>query len=211
MHGGWHGKAGGDPRLCGVFHALGLLAAMFALGPIMAKLPLSALAGVLMVTAWRMNEWSEIKYIFSHKLGGAIGKYLITMISTVVFDLTVAILIGIAYSVIVFIYRCIKLEITNSENDSDITVRPVGSIFFLNCGKLEKELRSLSVEGKALTLDLSRVNVIDTSSGELLLELTEENESIVIVGAESSVKAMLTRTGVPCGGTLVQDNETVTA
>lgn len=204
-------KSGCQTRLCGVFHALGLLAAMFALGPIMAKLPLSALAGVLMVTAWRMNEWSEIKYIFSHKLGGAIGKYLITMISTVVFDLTVAILIGIAYSVIVFIYRCIKLEITNSENDSDITVRPVGSIFFLNCGKLEKELRSLSVEGKALTLDLSRVNVIDTSSCELLLELTEENESIVIVGAESSVKAMLTRTGVPCGGTLVQDNETVTA
>ena len=59
-------KAGGQTRLVSIFHSLVLLASMFLLGPLMSKIPLSALAGVLMVTAWRMNEWKEIHYMF-HK------------------------------------------------------------------------------------------------------------------------------------------------
>ena len=58
-------KSGARTRLTGIFHALGLLVFMFILGPVMAKIPLSALAGVLMVTAFRMNDWKEIRYIFS--------------------------------------------------------------------------------------------------------------------------------------------------
>ena len=57
-------KSGARTRLTGVFHALFLLISMLALGPVMGQIPLCALAGVLMVTAWRMNEW---KTIFSPK------------------------------------------------------------------------------------------------------------------------------------------------
>ena len=60
-------KSGAQTRLTGMFHALILLISMLVLGPVMARIPLSALAGVLLVTAWRMNEWSTIKYIFSRK------------------------------------------------------------------------------------------------------------------------------------------------
>ncbi|MBQ4137321.1 MAG: SulP family inorganic anion transporter [Clostridia bacterium] len=201
-------KSGCQTRLCGIFHALGLLAAMFALGPIMAKLPLSALAGVLMVTAWRMNEWDEIKYIFSHKLYGAIGKFAITMLSTVVFDLTVAILIGIGYSMIVFIYRCYKLDFTLEEGDTQIKLTPVGSVFFLNCEKLSSELEKHIQSGKLITLDLSLVNVIDTSSCEYLLELISENANVSITGAEGMVQKLLVRTGVPCI-TIIEEKENV--
>ena len=93
-------KSGAVTRLCGVIHALGLLLSMFLLAPVMAKVPMSALAGVLMVTAWRMNEWAEIKHFFKNKMGGAISQFFITMVATVVFDLTVAIVIGILYSVL---------------------------------------------------------------------------------------------------------------
>ena len=64
-------KSGAKTRLTGVFHAVGLLISMFLLAPVMSKIPLAALAGVLMVTAWRMNEWESIRYIFSHKFKGA--------------------------------------------------------------------------------------------------------------------------------------------
>ena len=63
-------KSGCQTRVCGIVHALGLLAAMFVLGPIMALIPLSALAGVLMVTAWRMNEWESIIEFFKEKKFG---------------------------------------------------------------------------------------------------------------------------------------------
>ena len=59
----------------------------FLLGGVMARLPLSALAGVLMVTAWRMNDWEGIRYIFRHKFKSGISQFLITMLATVVFDL----------------------------------------------------------------------------------------------------------------------------
>lgn len=49
-------KSGQQTRLTSVFHSVFLLASMFLLGGVMARLPLSALAGVLMVTAWRMND-----------------------------------------------------------------------------------------------------------------------------------------------------------
>ena len=49
-------KSGEQTRVTGVVHSLVLLLAMVLLGSVMSRLPLSALAGVLMVTAWRMNE-----------------------------------------------------------------------------------------------------------------------------------------------------------
>lgn len=58
-------KSGAQTRITGIFHAVGLLASMFLLGGVMSQIPLSALAGVLMVTAWRMNEWESIRFIFS--------------------------------------------------------------------------------------------------------------------------------------------------
>ena len=69
-------KSGAKTRLTGVFHAVGLLISMFLLAPVMSKIPLAALAGVLMVTAWRMNEWESIRYIFSHKFKGAMLEFL---------------------------------------------------------------------------------------------------------------------------------------
>ncbi len=58
-------RSGAQTRLTGIFHAVFLLIMMFVLSPIISKIPLSALAGVLIVTAWRMNEWHTIKYFFA--------------------------------------------------------------------------------------------------------------------------------------------------
>ena len=88
-------KSGQQTRLASVFHSVFLLASMFLLGGVMARLPLSALAGVLMVTAWRMNDWGGIRYIFRHKFKSGISQFLITMLATVVFDLTVALQLGV--------------------------------------------------------------------------------------------------------------------
>lgn len=87
-------KSGQQTRLTSVFHAVFLLASMFLLGGVMARLPLAALAGVLMVTAWRMNDWEGIRYLLSHRFKSGISQFFITMIATVAADLTVAILVA---------------------------------------------------------------------------------------------------------------------
>lgn len=108
-------KSGAKTRLTGVFHAVGLLISMFLLAPVMSKIPLAALAGVLMVTAWRMNEWESIRYIFSHKFKGAMLEFIATMLATIVFDLTVAILIGVLIGLVFLVSRLSFIEI-NYEN-----------------------------------------------------------------------------------------------
>ena len=104
-------KSGAVTRLTGIVHALVLVVSMFLLAPVMSAIPLSALAGVLMVTAFRMNEWHAIHYMFSRKFKGAILKYLVTMIATVVFDLTTAIALGVLVALLLLVRRLSKIEI----------------------------------------------------------------------------------------------------
>ncbi|OLA04827.1 MAG: sodium-independent anion transporter, partial [Coprobacillus sp. 28_7] len=112
-------KAGGKTRLVSVFHSVVILISMFLLGSLMSRIPLSALAGVLMVTAWRMNDWHEIKTLFHNKVKTNISQYLITMCATVVFDLTVAIVIGVMVSIILFVLNNSHLHIDIRDIDKD--------------------------------------------------------------------------------------------
>lgn len=112
-------KAGGKTRLVSVFHAIVILISMFVLGPLMSRIPLAALAGVLMVTAWRMNDWKEIKAIFDNRVKTNIAQYLVTMLSTVIFDLTVAIVIGVMVSFILFVLNNSHLHIEVRDIDKD--------------------------------------------------------------------------------------------
>lgn len=104
-------KSGAVTRLTSIIHALVLVVSMFLLAPVMSAIPLAALAGVLMVTAFRMNEWPAIRYMFSRKFGGAILKYAVTMVATVVFDLTTAIALGVLVALLLLVRRLSKLEI----------------------------------------------------------------------------------------------------
>ena len=110
-------KSGAKTRLTGVFHAVGLLISMFLLAPVMSRIPLAALAGVLMVTAWRMNEWESIRYIFSHKFKGAMLEFTATMFATIIFDLTVAILIGVLIGLVFLVSRLSFIEINYESVD----------------------------------------------------------------------------------------------
>lgn len=208
-------KSGGVTRLTGIIHAVGLLISMFLLGPLMAKLPLSALAGVLIVTAWRMNEWESIKYIFSKGFKGAIAKFLITMVCTVVFDLTVAIIVGVAFSFMLFVVKSSKIEINISrvENeklkDSDenveashknsVVVYITGSMFFGNCSKINDAVAEL--EGyDEIIFSLRGVSAMDISCAQNLYEICgelKENEvKLSFCGVQTSVKEVLQRAGV---------------
>lgn len=207
-------KSGGQTRLVSVFHSLTLIASMFLLGPVMSKIPLSALAGVLMVTAWRMNEWEAIKNIFSKKLKNSALQYLITMLATVVFDLTIAIVIGVVLSMLMFIVKNCELRIDISDVDKnrlkdaghDLTssmkhtklVYLAGPLFF---GTQEKLTECLSqLEGsKAIVFSMRGVPMVDDSAIAELEELfdsyTRNDVNILFSGVQPRVRGTLERAG----------------
>ena len=195
-------KSGCQTRMTSIIHALGLLLSMLLLGPVMAKIPLSALAGVLIVTAIRMNEWRSIKEIFSKKYYFAILAFLITMVSTVAFDLTIAIIIGIVFSIFVYLFS-VKFKITKTTIEQNKTlikneININGSIFFNNVSKLEKMI--LSGDSSKTVISLENVIYIDASAIEMLTEVkeqfTEENKALIIHTPNAKIEKIMQKTGL---------------
>lgn len=208
-------KSGGQTRLTGIIHSLILLASMFLLAPVMSKLPLSALAGVLVMTAWRMNEWDTIKYIFKNKFKTAIAQFIITMICTVVFDLAVAIVIGVVLSFILFIIKSTKLEVVFSkvENEklkqSDVEIEAkhpnsvviyiTGTIFFANVDALTERVTDI-YDYDEVIISMRGVSGIDFGGARRFVDIIEgfkeDGRRVIICGANKSVKQELERVGV---------------
>ena len=208
-------KSGAVTRLTGIFHAVGLLIMMFILAPVIKYVPLAGLAGVLMVTAWRMNEWEAIKYIFSHKFKGAISKFIVTMIFTILFDLTVAIIVGVGLSLILMLVRLSKLQINYERVDMDrlgcddenlkkrynnaMVAYITGPLLFANISVIE-ELPQKIANCDTVMLSMRGVSSIDVSAVQTLLsiltELKNKGIDITICGLPSASMNMLYRSGI---------------
>ena len=208
-------RSGAQTRLTGIFHALGLLIMMFVLAPVIRYVPLAALAGVLMVTAWRMNEWHAIKYIFGHRFKGAIAKFVVTMICTIAFDLTVAIVVGVGLGLILMVARLSRLQINYERvdmsrlknDDAALAARygnamvayVTGPLLFVNISVLE-ELPERVGNCDTLLLSMRGVPSMDVSAAQVLLGLLEEYRDrgvdVVICGLPSASMTMMRRAGI---------------
>ena len=207
-------KSGQQTRLASVFHSVFLLASMFLLGGVMARLPLSALAGVLMVTAWRMNDWAGIRYIFVHRFKSAISQFLVTMLATVVFDLTVAIILGVIYSAILYVARSSRIHVAFSTIDGnrlryDVGKSPIldsagvvyvtGSLFFGAVDEFNHRLQDIPEEDH-LILSLRGMPSVDVSGAQAVLELCQrllaKGHTIAFCGVAEDVRSYFDRAGV---------------
>lgn len=210
-------KSGQVTRLTSIFHSIGLLISMFLLSDIMSKIPMAALAGVLMVTAWRMNEWHVIKYIVKRKLKGPIAAFLVTMLGTVFFDLSIAIIAGVVFSSLLFIVKTSdNLDINVSEfnperfektrnkgNKIDNSIKVIyisGSIFFGNISKLNISLNTMEKDYTTLIFSLRGLSSIDTTGTYYFLdyckEAIENGIEIHFTGVQNSVKKAFERGGM---------------
>lgn len=205
-------KSGGKTRLVSVFHSIVLILSMFLLGGVMKRIPLAALAGVLMVTAFRMNEWSAIKSIFRKKFKSSILQYVITMIATVVFDLTIAIVIGVIAAMLVFVVKSCELRVVTSDIDESKLEGKVksghheefkvvylsGPLFFGTQEKLVSALTSLEGATQVI-LSMRGVPTADDMSLQELERLynvlLEKGTQVSFTGVQDAVAEMMDREG----------------
>jgi sulfate permease, SulP family len=110
-------KAGGVTRMVSFVHSAALLGSALFLGAVIGRIPMAALAGVLMVTAWRMNEWHLIGFYLKRKLKSPTFVMVATMIATVTLDLTQAIIVGVVLSLLLFISQVSRLSVVPTDVD----------------------------------------------------------------------------------------------
>ena len=207
-------KSGGQTRITGIIHSAVLLLSMFALGGVMSAIPLSALAGVLIVTAWRMNEWTVIKDFFGRKIKTAMAQFLITMIATVVFDLTIAIVIGVVFSIVLFVVKVSDMQISISSVDPEkldnstkfnekhrrtSVIYIAGPLYFGTANKLEEKLSEIE-EKDILIFSMRGVPLADISGVQalerLILQLSENNTEVYFTCVQPAVMELFERWGM---------------
>lgn len=200
-------KSGAQTRLAGIVHALVLFLSMILLGPIMSQIPMPALAGVLIVTAWRMNEWHTIRELFAKRNWAAISLFLLTMICTVVFDLSIAIVIGVIGGCIFFIWKSAAITISVDRIDwarmnlpqteklkNWSVVYISGPLFFMSAEKLKSTLAGLQEHDGIIfsmrgvpNIDLTAIGVLD----DFQAQAAKRNQLVIYTSLQPDVKKQL--------------------
>jgi SulP family sulfate permease len=196
-------KNGGRTPVAGMVHAVTLLLIMLFFGKYAAMIPLSCLAGILIVVAYNMSEWRSFISIMSG------SKYdvlvlIVTFLLTVFTDLTVAIEVGMILSALLFMQRMSKLgEIISVENDKDliedygtlpdgISVYEINGPFFFGAANKYKEvLKEVGIKSLVLILRMRNVPFIDATGmhnfKEVLKTLRSYKVKVILSGVQQGV------------------------
>lgn len=113
---------GGRSPIAGIIHAVTLLLVLLVLGKLVGYIPMACLAGVLVVVSYNMSGWRSIVALRKMPMSDNVVMW-ITIVLTVVFDLTIAIEIGLLLSVVLFLKRtseATSIKIFGSEIDPNI-------------------------------------------------------------------------------------------
>ena len=170
-------RSGATSPVSGMVHALTLLLIVLVAAPLAVHVPLAALAGILLFVAFNMGEWREFSRL-RHFNPGYRTILLGTFFLTVVFDLTVAIEIGLVLSCAFFIYRMGTLFQVQPVTDETLKVPAgvqafnlYGALFFGAVNKLEQVTERLPTDARVVVLDLQRLVLMDTSGLSALEQL----------------------------------------
>lgn len=208
-------KAGGQTRLTSVIHSLALLVSALLLAPVIGRVPLAALAGVLMVTAYRMNEWHAIRFMFGKRFKTAMITFVITLLATITLDLTQAIIIGAAISAAIFINQVANMDITLQDVDAKkmrqrgLEIRGncphvrvaylSGPLFFAATNNFNQAFAQLD-DVHVLILSMRAVPLVDISGLEVLTglyeKMAETGKVLMLSGVHPSVMRQLERSGI---------------
>ncbi|MEO8249528.1 MAG: SulP family inorganic anion transporter [Burkholderiales bacterium] len=167
-------RAGATTPVAGIVHSLALLAVVLVAAPLALYVPLAVLAGVLLFVAWNMGEWSEFarmrRYTHHYRL-----TMLGTFFLTVVFDLTVAIQVGLVLACVLFVHRMsglFRAQCVHTQGNAS-TWKLHGALFFGAIARMDA-IQSAVQNGPPeplVTLDALHLVALDVTGLDALRQL----------------------------------------
>ena len=167
-------RSGATSPVAGIVHALTLALVVLAAAQLALLVPLSVLAGLLFFVAWNMGEWKEFAHLRRYSTHHRV-LMLGTFALTVVFDLTVAVQVGLVAACIMFIQKMSTLfSVERLVNDSGLLrFRLYGSLFFGATAKIDPVLQAVESgpDGPEVVLDGLHLVHLDTSGLDALRQV----------------------------------------
>ncbi|MBL8326275.1 MAG: STAS domain-containing protein [Rubrivivax sp.] len=198
-------RSGGTTPVAGMVHAGALLAIMLVAAPLALNVPLAALAGILTFVAWNMGEWREFARLKHFQLPYR-TVMLGTFLLTVVFDLTVAVEVGLVLACGFFIWRMASLFRVQPV-DPKIELPPgvavfelFGTLFFGAVGQIEELPARLAPGTRCVVLEMHRMVHLDTSGVDALRHLHRALQrvdiALVLANVNDAPLSLVRRSGL---------------
>ena len=148
-------RAGATSPISAVIHSILVILALLVLAPLLSWLPLSAMAALLLMVAWNMSEAHKVVDLLRHAPKDDIIVMLLCMSLTVLFDMVIAISVGIVLASLLFMRRIARMTrlapVVVDVPDDVLVLRVIGPLFFAAAEGLFTDLES-RLEGKRIVI-----------------------------------------------------------
>ncbi|MDR2880560.1 MAG: sulfate permease [Azoarcus sp.] len=200
-------RSGGRTPVAGIVHSLVLLVVVLILAPLANHIPLATLSAIVVVVAVNMGDWRalaprELARYSKNYRAILLGTFFITII----FDITLAVEIGVGLACVFFIYRMAdltRIEPVALENENSSprvqAYRIFGSLFFGVANKMENLLHAQNPPPEVMILDFDRVINVDTTGLEILQtlhrNLQKQGARLLLCGLNKQPESIIRRSG----------------
>lgn len=211
---------GGRTPIAGIIHAVVLLLILLVLMPFAEYIPMAALAGVLVVVSYNMSGWRSVRGLLKSPKSD-VATLVVTFVLTVVFDLTIAIEVGLVIAAVVFVKRVMETTEINVVKDElnsteDVRVRwhqeqltiPHGTevyeingpYFFGIANKFEETMSKLAgPRPKVRIIRMRKITFMDSTgihNLQTLIEMSRQDGiQVILSGVSDKVREVLMRNG----------------
>jgi SulP family sulfate permease len=198
-------RAGATSPVAGIVHAATLAVIVLAAAPLALHIPLAVLAGILLHVAWNMGEWHEfarLRHFSNHYRLLLLGTFFLT----VVFDLTVAVQVGLVLACALFVRRMSELfraepEAPPKNAAPTLAWRLHGVLFFGAASKIDPLAQAIEAapQGVQVHLDIHDLFALDTTGLEgleqILKAVAERGGRLTLSGAQAQPASLMERSG----------------
>ncbi|MCB9071785.1 MAG: sulfate permease [Prevotellaceae bacterium] len=210
---------GGRTPVAGIVHALVLLLVLLFLGKLVGFIPMACLAGVLIMVSYNMSEWRTIVALSKNPKSDFVVM-LVTFVLTVIFDLTIAIEVGLLLAIVLFLKRTsesVSIKVFHDEIDPNQESEVVtdqekllipngvevyeidGPYFFGIANKFDEVMKEVGDVPKVRIIRMRRVPFIDSTGIHNLTTLCKQSSKagieVVLSGVNPSVYETLVKAG----------------
>ena len=184
-------RSGARTPFAAIVHALFILVAVLALAPLLGYLPMASLAALLLTVAWRMSEYRHVVRVTRRAPGSDVAVLWVCLLLTVVFDMVIAVSVGIVLAALLFMRRMAEVSEVRLLGETHahpagplprglVLYEVAGPLFFGAAQRAISTLERAGQEARALVLDLEGVPVLDATA---LVNLESAIERLLARGA----------------------------
>ena len=208
---------GGRTPVAGIVHTVVLLLVLLLLGGLVGAIPMPCLAGVLIMVSYNMSGWRTIRSMCRQSRSDIIVLFT-TLLLTVIFDLTIAIEIGLVLAVVLFMRRIMEnthISVVQNEMDvhndgegqdeqlvipSNTEVYEIDGPFFFGIANKFEEMARTRSSKQIRVIRMRKVSFVDATglhNLEIFISSTlEDGRKVILSGVNESVYKSLDRSGI---------------